>query len=85
MNKGKIATTLVTHQKNSHFREFFFFLLKTMKNTIDYSKAPKYIQNCIKERKKISNMNIGARHFIYSIITSLDEEIRAWEATQENA
>ena len=56
-----------------------------MKNTIDYSKAPKYIQNCIKERKKISNMNIGARHFIYSIITSLDEEIRAWEATQENA
>ena len=53
-----------------------------MENKIDYSKAPKYIQDKIKERNKISKMTIGVRYFIYSIIISLDEEIKAWETTQ---
>lgn len=59
-----------------------------MENTIDYSKAPKKIQDKINYRDMLGEITIGdiaEDNKIGAIYKNLDKEIKAWEATQENA
>ena len=59
-----------------------------MENTIDYSKAPKKIQDKINYRDMLGEITIGdiaEDNKLGAIYKNLDEEIKAWEATQKNS
>ena len=65
---------------------FFFLLLKTMKNTIDYSKAPKDIQDALQEHDNLCEIHIYDDKEDKKIATKIEQlsaKIETWEETQK--
>ena len=65
---------------------FFFLITKTMKNRIDYSKAPKDIQDALQEHDNLCEIHLYDDEEDRKIATRIEQlsaKIETWEQTQK--